>query len=67
VVHSVDMLLPGYANVGRVADVDKFKKQGFETGNKGDYLMFSVLDDGRMKIVLDSTGESKIIEIAEGK
>ena len=67
VVHFEDMLLPGYANAGTIADVDKFKKQGFETGNKGDYVIFSVLDNGNIKVVLDSTGQSKIIEIVEAE
>ncbi len=66
-VHSVGMLIPGYANSGRVVDVDKFKGHGFENVTKGSYVMFHTLDDGSVKVILDSTGQSKLIEIVEGR
>jgi len=62
-VHDVDMLFPGYSNVGRVVDVDKFKKLGFTNVKAGDYVTFSALDDGSVNIVSDSTGERKSIKI----
>ncbi|MCP4578998.1 MAG: hypothetical protein GY846_22210 [Deltaproteobacteria bacterium] len=67
VTHSVDKLLPGYANVGQVVDVDKFKAHGFKEVNAGDFVKFDVRNDGIVKIILGPTGESKIVEIVEGK
>ena len=67
VVHSVGKLFPGYANVGTVANVDKFKKLGFKKVSAGDYVRFDTLDDGIVKITLDPTGEEKSVKIVEGR
>jgi hypothetical protein len=67
VTHPVDLLLPGYANVGQVVDVDKFKGHGFTEVSKGDFVTFDIRNDGSIKVILDPTGESKLIRIVEGK
>jgi hypothetical protein len=64
-VHDVDMLYPGYSNVGRVVDVDKFKRHGFTNIKAGDYVTFSTLYDGSVNIVADPTGERKSIKISD--
>ena len=66
VTHSVGQLLPGYANVGRIVDVDKFEAHGFKDAKAGNFVTFDVRNDGDVKIILDSTGESKLIKIVEG-
>ena len=66
VTHSVGQLLPAYQNVGRVVDVDKFKAHGFKDVEAGNFVTFYVRNDGDVKIILDSTGESKLIKIVEG-
>lgn len=64
-LYSPDILFPRYTSYGRIVDVEKAKKQGLENVKAGDYVTFSARDDGSVKVIVASTGQSKSIQVIE--
>jgi len=64
-LYSPDILFPDYRSYGKIGDVKKAEKQGLENVKAGDYVTFSVRDDGSVKVTVASTGQSKSIQIIQ--